>query len=137
MSRLVVVVPLREGTREKAHSLLAQGPPFDLEATDFDRHEVYLTEREVVFVFDSETLPATLRLPGEDPAVWKAATAWEKLMAEKPRRAETAYSWTRPADGEAVFFDPTPGPGDSEGGDVFAPAAEVSSETTARRPRPA
>ena len=137
MSRLVVVVPLREGTRDKARSLLAEGPPFDLEATDFDRHEVYVTEREVVFVFESEALPATLRLPGEDPAVWKAAAAWEELMAGKPRRAETAYSWRRPADGEAVFFDPTPGPGDSEGGDVFAPAVEVSSETTAQRRRPA
>lgn len=122
MSRLVVLVPLREGAREKARSLLAQGPPFDLEATDFDRHEVYLTEREVIFAFDSETLPATLHLPGEDPSLWKSAEAWQELMAGKPRKAETAYSWRRPANGEAIFFDPTPGPGDSEGGDVFTPA---------------
>jgi len=121
MSRLIVVVPLREGTREEARSLLAEGPPFDLEATDFDRHEVYLTDREVVFVFDSEKLPATLRLPGEDPSVWKAAKAWQKLMAGKPRKAETAYSWRRPDDGDAVFFGPMPGPGDSDGGDLFQP----------------
>ena len=54
MSRLVVIVPLREGTLEKARSLLAQGPPFDLEATDFDRHEVYLTDHEVVFVYEDK-----------------------------------------------------------------------------------
>ena len=132
MSRLVVIVPLEEGTLEKARSLLAQGPPFDLEATDFDRHEVYLTDHEVVFVFDSEKSPATLRLLGEDPLVWKAAKAWQKLMAGKPRKAETAYSWKRPADGEAIFFDATPGPGDSEGGNVFAPPVEGGSETTTR-----
>jgi hypothetical protein len=125
MSRLVVVVPLKDGAHEKARALLAQGPPFDLEATDFDRHEVYLTKREVVFVFESPGSSATLRLPGEDPSVWKAAAAWQQLMAEKPRKAETAYSWARPQNGEAVFFEPTPGPGDSEGGDVFAPGREA------------
>ena len=132
MSRLVVVVPLKDGAYEKACALLAHGPPFDLEATEFDRHEVYLTKREVVFVFDSATSSATLRLPGEDPSLWKVAAAWQKLMAEKPRKAETAYSWARPENGEAVFFQPTPGPGDSEGGDVFAPARETPGNRPSR-----
>jgi hypothetical protein len=124
MSRLVLVVPLKEGAYERARSLLAEGPPFELERTEFDRHEVFLTEREVVFVFESQGPTATLRLPGEDLSLWKAAARWQQLMAEKPRKAETAYAWTRPVDGEAVFFEPTPGPGDSEGGDVFAPSAK-------------
>jgi|SRR5215218_9627299 len=125
MSRLVVVVPLKDGAYERARALFAHGPPFDLKATEFERHEVYLTEREVVFVFDSASSSATLRLLGEDPSVWKVTAAWQKLMAEKPRKAETAYSWARPENGEAVFFQATPGPGDSEGGDVFAPAREA------------
>src|SRR5688572_1210276 len=121
MSRLVVVVPLKEGVHEKARSLLAQGPPFELETTEFDRHEVYLTQREVVFVFESPGATATLRLLGEDPSLWKVAAAWQKLMAERPRKAETVYSWARPENGEGVFSGPTPGPGDSEGGEVFPP----------------
>jgi hypothetical protein len=125
MSRLVVIVPLKAGGYEKARALLADGPPFDLETTEFERHDVYLTEREVVFVFESPGSSATLRLPGEDPSVWKAAAAWQQLMAEKPRKAETAYSWARPENGDSVFFQSTPGPGDSEGGDIFAPAREA------------
>jgi hypothetical protein len=129
MSRLVLVVPLKDGAREEARSLLAQGPPFDLEATDFDRHEVFLTECEVVFVFESRGSPATLRLPGEDPRVWKAAAAWQEVMAERPRKAETVYAWRRLGNTEAVFFDATPGPGDSDGGDVFAPVARGSTNS--------
>jgi hypothetical protein len=129
MSRLVVVVPLKEGAREDARALLTQGPPFDPEALGFERHEVYLTTREAVFVFKAAG-PATLRLAGEDRMLWKVAAAWEKLMAGKPRKAETVFSWNRPCEGEAIFFDPTPGPGDSEGGDVFAPSVEVTSEAS-------
>ena len=49
MSRLVVVVPLKEGARARARELLEAGPPFELNDTAFDRHDVFLTEREVVF----------------------------------------------------------------------------------------
>ena len=118
---MVVILPLKAGVRDRVRGLLAQGPPFELETTEFDRHEVYLTEREVVFVFDSPGSSATLKLPGEDPSLWKVAAAWQQLMAERPRKAETAYSWARPENGEAVFFGPTPGPGDSEGGELFSP----------------
>jgi hypothetical protein len=125
MSRLVVVVPLKAGAYEKARSLLAEGPPFELERTEFDRHEVFLTHREVVFVFESEQSSATLRLPGEDPSLWRVAAAWEKLMAERPRKAENVFTWARLEIFEDVFFEPTPGPGDSEGGDVFSPPMDA------------
>ena len=124
MGRLVVVVPLKDGASEKARALLAKGPPFDLEATEFDRHEVYVSEREAVFLFESPGPSATLKLPGEDPSLWKVAAAWQPLMAGKPRKALTAYSWRRAKD-RGVSFEPTPGPGDSEGGDVFTPATEA------------
>ena len=79
VSRLVVVVPLKDGAAEKARALLAKGPPFDLEATEFDRHEVYLSEREAVFLFETPGPSATLKLPGEDPSLWKVAAAWQPL----------------------------------------------------------
>lgn len=123
MSNLVVVVPLKEGTHERAGALLAEGPPFDLERTGFDRHEVFLTDREVVFVFEAPGSPATLKLPGEDPSLWRVAAAWQPLMAGRPRKAETAYSWARPEPPEGVSYASTPGVGDSEGGDVFTPDA--------------
>ena len=121
MSRLVVVVPLNPGAREQAEELLREGPPFDLEATQFDRHHVFVTDREVLFVFEGEGPSRALQLPGEDPAVWRAAEAWQECMAERPRLASTAFSWVRTAEPEGVCFAPTPGPGDSEGGDVYSP----------------
>jgi hypothetical protein len=95
VSSLVLVVPLNEGTRARAREILAEGPPFALEETGFERHEVYLTEREVVFVFASAGPSATLELTAEDPQLWKAAATWREIIAARPRKAEVAYSWER------------------------------------------
>ena len=120
MGRLVVVAPLREGARERALELLSEGPPFELEGTRFDRHDVHLTDREAIFVFEGPGA-STLELPGEDPALWRAAEAWQECLAGSPRVAKTAFSWERADEPPDVSFAPTPGPGDSEGGDLFSP----------------
>ena len=96
MSELVLVVPLREGARAKARQLLEQGPPFDLDETRFERHQVFLTDSEVVFVFDAPGEAATLTLGTEDPSLWKAAAAWRECLAGQVRKAEIAFSWKRP-----------------------------------------
>jgi hypothetical protein len=120
MSRLVVIAPLKPDARERALRLLKEGPPFELAETRFERHQVYLTDREAVFVFEGPG-PATLELPGEDPVLWRAAEAWNDCLAGKPRVARTAFSWERTEEPEGVFFGLTPGPGDSDGGDLHAP----------------
>jgi hypothetical protein len=120
VSELVVIAPLRPDARERVVELLRQGPPFDLGATGFDRHRVYVTAQEAVFVFEGPG-PATLELPGEDPAVWRAAEAWQECLAGRPRVARTAFSWVRADDPDGVSFESTPGPGDSDGGDVYVP----------------
>lgn len=94
MGQLVIVVPLKPGSRDEAHRLLDQGPPFPLEETDLARHEVHLTEHEAVFVFEAPTGP-TLKLPGEDPALNRLAEEWEAIMDGSPRKAETVFAWTR------------------------------------------
>jgi hypothetical protein len=121
MSQLVVVVPLNEGAREDARRLLRDGPPFDLEATRFESHQVYLTASEAIFVFDAPGAPATLELGAEGPSLWNLARAWKQLMAGAPRVAETAYSWKRVKTRDGVFWEATAGPGDSEGGDIYSP----------------
>lgn len=122
MTRLVVVLPLRPGTRAAAERLLAAGAPFDPVAAGLERHDVFLTDAEVVFWFTAGEEEALATLAREVPP-WGAASAWAELAAAPPRVAESAYSWARPLDGDGVVFTPTPGPGDSEGGDVFPPAA--------------
>ncbi len=95
-NRLVLVVPLREGAYERALELLADGPPFDPESAALVRHDVYVTPREVVFVFESPA-GTPIALPGEDASLWRAANAWRKVMAGPARKARTACSWQRDA----------------------------------------
>ena len=99
MTRLVVVVPLKDGARARARELLDAGPPFDLEGTALDRHDVFLTEREVVFFFEAPGEAARLELPADDPELWKAAAAWRGCLAGRPRKAEVAFSWERTSRG--------------------------------------
>jgi len=118
MSRAVVVLPLREGTSERAAALLRGGPPFDPGTVGLERHHVFLTEREAVFVFEADSREAAERLVG-DGTFWSAASAWKDLVAGTPRLAEDLYSWVRPHVPDDVSFAPTPGQGDSDGGDVY------------------
>jgi hypothetical protein len=118
MSRAVVVLPLREGTSEQAAELLRGGPPFDPEQVGLERHHVFLTEREAVFVFEADSRDAADRLIGEG-RFWSAASVWKDLVEGPPRLAEDAYSWVRSHVPDDVSFAPTPGPGDSDGGDLY------------------
>jgi hypothetical protein len=97
VSRLVIVVPLREGTKERARELLEEGPPFELDETRLERHEVFLTDQEVIFVFEAPGDEPPLQLEAGNPLLRTAATAWKEYMAGRPRKAETAFFWERPA----------------------------------------
>ena len=93
-SSVAVVVPLKRGSAEKARSLVREGPPFD-PATRFQRHRVFVDEREVVFVFEGEDVKRAVRELARTPSVWKAASAWRECLGGSPRLAEEGYSWPR------------------------------------------
>ena len=120
MTRLVVVVPLSEGAEDRARALLRSGPPFDPNAAGLERHHVFLTDQEVVFLFEADAPDAVERLAA-DETLWDAAAEWSELVAGPPRLADDIYSWIRPEEPAEVFYGSTPGPGDSEGGDFFSP----------------
>jgi len=48
-----------------------------------------------------------------------ALRGWEEHIVGTPRLGEHVYFWARPDDEDDLFFLPTPGPGDSDGGDIF------------------
>ena len=94
MGRIAITVRLKPGAEPEARRLLAQGPPFDPDRFGFDRHDVYLTGREVVFVFDGPAVETRLpalaaHLRGSD-----ASTSWARLF-ESPQIADEAYHWVR------------------------------------------
>jgi hypothetical protein len=95
VSRLVVVVPLVDGARGHVEELLSQGPPFEIEATRLSRHEVFLTDREVIFDFETPGSEPPIALQAEDPVLREAAEAWHSVMAGKPRKAVKVFAWRR------------------------------------------
>lgn len=96
VERLALVVPLKPGAKPRAKHLLAQGPPFDPAQLGLESHEVFLTEREAVFIF--EGIPAVLlNRSAADESILEAAAAWEELVDGSIRFAERAYDWPRPA----------------------------------------
>jgi len=117
-SRALLVVPLVEGAQQRAAALLRNGPPFDPVEIGLGRHHVFLTESEAVFLFESESPDAADRLLSSS-RLWSAAAAWKDLVAGPPRLADNAFSWVRARDDDQLSFAGTPGPGYSEGGDVF------------------
>lgn len=119
---VVVVLPIRPGARDRARDLLRRGPPFDPDEACLERHQAFVTEEEAVFLFEAAGREAVERL-ADDAALWKAAAGWIELVAGPPRLAERMYSWTRAHPPDETFFTPTPGPGDSEGGDLHEPEA--------------
>lgn len=93
MERVIVVAPLREGSREVARMLLESGPPFDPAEVGLVAHSVLLTESEALFVFEGDNAAAVVHELVGRAEVWQAATTWRQWLAGKPRLAETAYSW--------------------------------------------
>ncbi len=98
-SRVVVVVPLQPGARERVRELLERGPPFDPETAELERHQVFLTDQEAVFLFEASA-QATLDRLAKSIRLREAALAWRELVtAEDIRLADVAYSWVRGASG--------------------------------------
>jgi hypothetical protein len=97
--RTAVVIPLREGSFEAVRLLLEAGPPFDPDRIGLDRHQVFLTPVEAIFVFESRLGEKALEPLLEQPELWQSAAAWHAHVAGPPTIAEDVYSWTRPEAG--------------------------------------
>jgi hypothetical protein len=119
-SKVVVVLPIKAAAQKQVRELLANGPPFDPEASGLDGHHVFVTKNEVIFIFEASD-PSVLRRLAANLQLLAAAEAWQKHAAGPARIADEVFSWTRPDLPEGLFFAATPGPGDSEGGDLYPP----------------
>jgi hypothetical protein len=93
--RIAIVLPLKAEAHDAVRALLAAGPPFDPEALGFDRHQVFLTASEAVFIFESDLGAAALEPLLQEPELWQSAAAWHEYLAGPPQIAEDVFSWTR------------------------------------------
>jgi len=125
--RLVVVLPLKEGALSRARELIAAGPPFDPGQAGLERHRVFLLDHEAIFLFEPAHDDQKLQELLGRPDLWAAAETWRELAAGPPVLAEDAYEWERAVEPSTngfagtLSFEPTPGPGDSDGGDLYSP----------------
>src|SRR5215210_3612338 len=99
MKRLVIVGRVHDGANGQALELIRRGPPFDAAARGFDRHAVYLSSGEVVFVFEAtsevEWRVDDLLSDFATPAVHEAFEQWRPLLEGEPRIAREEFVWER------------------------------------------
>lgn len=100
-NRATVVLPLREGASERVRELVAKGPPFDPSEMSLTRHEILLTSREAIFVFEAatESVAGLLMLLSQLAEVGDAAAAWAELLGGPPRLADVVFAWERAGEG--------------------------------------
>jgi hypothetical protein len=99
MDRVALVARLNPGTEERAAELIERGPPFDPGERGFERHTVYLSAGEVVFVFEGEEVEWALDelVSGvSERDLPPALEGWRDLVEGPPRIARAAYVWDRP-----------------------------------------
>jgi hypothetical protein len=107
---------LRSGSADAVRKILRDGPPFNLEDTSLERHRVFLSGDELVFVFEGPHADQEAARLLAQPAVRGRASRIGDHLVGAPRVSEEIFSWSRPDDLPGVDFGPLPGPGDSEGG---------------------
>lgn len=106
MQQLALIASLKSGAEPRAAELVAKGPPFDPNENGLDRHTVYLSADEVVFVFEGRQVEWIVDALVDEPFHWSLLAAldeWRPLLEGQPRIARPAYAWQREIlDGAAV-----------------------------------
>jgi hypothetical protein len=100
MQRVAVIARLKPNTEKRATELIETGPPFDPDQLGFDRHSVYLSGNQVIFVFEGGRLDQLLHGVIRNPDNVRAFGAWEPLIDGFPSVAREAYTWQRGSKGE-------------------------------------
>jgi hypothetical protein len=98
MEQIAVVARLKSGAEPRAAELIAQGPPYDPSDSGLDRHTVFLSADEVVFVFEGTEVEWIVDRLVDEPFHWLMTAAldeWRPLLEDNPRIARPAYSWRR------------------------------------------
>jgi len=90
---IAVVLPLVEGRCDVVRAYLEEGPPFEPAEIGLDSHKVFLTDREAVFVFETEEGAKAFERILAEPELWDVVASWEHCLAEEPRLATPVYEW--------------------------------------------
>jgi len=76
-----IVAEIRPGMKPALEKRLQEGPPFDLAAEGFERHEVFIGDKDVVFVFTGPGAVSQLARMAATPALFRHVLAMTGLLA--------------------------------------------------------
>jgi hypothetical protein len=93
--RVVLVARLKAGERERAKKLLAEDVEPIVTEAEVDRWVVFLSEGEVVFLFEGEGARESVLATLDDPVMSTALAPWLPLFDGPLHRAYEARSWER------------------------------------------
>jgi hypothetical protein len=92
---VAVVVPLTDGRCDVVREFLSEGPPFEPGTIGLESHTVFLTDHEVIFVFETEEGVRAFERILAEPELWDVISSWEHCMSEEPRVAQPVFEWRR------------------------------------------
>jgi hypothetical protein len=98
VEKLALIARLKDGAESRAQELVRQGPPFELTEAGIRRHTVFVSAREVVFVFEGDDVASRISDVVDEPFSWPlhdALDAWKPLVDGPPRIARPAFDWER------------------------------------------
>jgi hypothetical protein len=101
MERLVLTARLLEGAHERSLELAASNTGTDPGASGFDRFSIYLSESEVVFLFEAPDADHLVRRILNDPVRAAELSPWLPLFDGPLHRAPEVYHWSRVAAGHS------------------------------------
>ncbi len=96
MERVAIIAHLKEGTEQLAADLIGAGPPFDLADTGIVRHNVYVSDHEVVFVFEGHEVEWIVDQLIDEPfhyELHRALEQWQEIVDGRPRVARERFGW--------------------------------------------
>jgi hypothetical protein len=94
--KISVIAQIRPGKREQLERLLEKGPPFDLEAEGFERHEVFVGDTDVVFIFTGPGAVTHLERMAASRALFAHVVKMTGLVSA-PRMLNQTFEWQRPS----------------------------------------
>lgn len=96
VTRVLVRVPVDAEEAVHVRELIRRGPPYELEGMPgLERHEVYVTDRDVLFFFEGTDPGFAIERIVRDARVWSALESWDAYVMGPPSVVEADYTWTR------------------------------------------
>ncbi len=92
--KISVIAQIRPGKRDELERMLEQGPPFDLGAEGFERHEVFLGDTDALFIFTGPGAMSQIERMAGSRALYAQVIKMSGYLSA-PRVLNQTFEWHR------------------------------------------